>query len=144
MIKQEMDQNKNTFKERTQGVEFSLFIENVFVVEKPEQNVIEEYSSHNDAVSLVRNVLEKKQLIEKLQEKMNQRLDILNNLLANHAMNLPTPPAASMTPIIVKNNIKMINPNFGDQVSNQTFRMFENASVQQSSIDFKHFDISKE
>jgi hypothetical protein len=57
-------------------------------------------------------VLEKKALIEKLQEKMNQRLEIINSLLANHAM-IQFNQNNVGTPSIVKNNIKMINLNFG-------------------------------
>ncbi len=61
--------------------------------------------------------MEKKNLIEKLQEKMTERLGVINDLLANHAVsNAPQPEEKSgsqQAPSIVKNNIKLINLNLG-------------------------------
>ena len=109
IIKQDILQEKIKFIERTQGAEFSLFIENIFTIESKES------INNLDATTpsgLVKNVIEKKLLIEKLQDKMNQRLEILNQLLVNHAIrqnshNINPPPLN-----IVKNNINLINPTF--------------------------------
>lgn len=72
-------------------------------------------------VSIVKNVIEKKVLIEKLQEKMNERLGIINNLLANHAL-IQGNPATNGVTSVIKNDIRLINPNFGKcLVINQSF-----------------------
>lgn len=92
-----------SFNERLQGVEVSLFIENIFTVDIKESKRPTEDSS---IASLVQNVLEKKTIIEKLQEKMTQRLDIINNLLANHAFlgNGSSQTGANM----IKNHINIL------------------------------------
>lgn len=109
LIKQDIEEEKEKFKERIQGAEISLFIENIFSVDfkKPDGS-----NDNNTPASLVKNVIAKKMLIERLQEKCHQRLDIINNLLASH-IEAPHTEKDESTPGIVKNSIKMINPNFG-------------------------------
>ena len=91
----------------------SLFIENIFEVASHE---VKAPSDASNPKALVANVLEKKALIEKLQEKMNQRLDIINNLLASHTM-IQSTQNTSTAPNIMKSNVKMVNLNFGNHLS---------------------------
>lgn len=81
MIKENDGQEKSTFSERIQGAEVGLLIENIFTVETKE---VINSSDSNELTEIVKNVIEKKNIIEKLQEKMSQRLGIINNLLTNH------------------------------------------------------------
>lgn len=111
IIKEEIEEERQKFTERIQGAEVSLFIENVFAVYSKESKPIAERS---DLGTTVEKVLEKKNMIEKLQEKMNQRLDIINNLLANH-VNMNTNVSASTTPNIVKNNIRFTTVHLHNQ-----------------------------
>ena len=56
MIKQEFELEKQKFDERTLGVEFSLFVENIFTIESKEnQNNLEPTTP----AGLVKNVIEK-------------------------------------------------------------------------------------
>ena len=110
LIKQDIEQEKIKFKERTQGAEISLFIENIFTLNSKENKTNPDLSSPE---GLVKNVIEKKLLIEKLQEKMSQRLEIFNQLLANHAIRQSAMNINNNTPNIIKNSIKLINPNLG-------------------------------
>lgn len=114
LIKEDLKEEKEKFKERVQGVEVSLFIENIYSIDHLETKAT---SDPDELASIVKNVIEKKNLIEKLQEKMSERLGVINNLLANHAVsNAPQaePKAETLqTPNIVKNSIKLINLNLG-------------------------------
>lgn len=109
MIKQDIEEEKARFKERIQGAEISLFIENIFTVDSAE---VKSSGDESNLVGIVKNVLEKKVLIEKLQEKMSERLGIINNLLANHAL-IQGNTAANGVTSVIKNDIRLINPNFG-------------------------------
>ena len=81
MIKEETGEQKSKFSERIQGSDVALLIENVFTVEAKE---VINTSDSSELTEIVKNVIEKKNIIEKLQEKMSQRLGIINNLLTNH------------------------------------------------------------
>ena len=83
MIKEDIKEEKQKFKERLQGAEVSLFIENIYSVDYMESKTT---SDPDELTSIVKNVMEKKNLIEKLQEKMAERLGVINNLLANHVI----------------------------------------------------------
>ena len=56
MIKQDMEQEKVRFKERIQGAEMSLFIENIFTLNSKENKTNSDLSSPE---GLVKNVIEK-------------------------------------------------------------------------------------
>ena len=117
LIKEDLSEEKEKFSERIQGAEVSLFIENIFSVHSQD---VKTSSDSNELSCIVKNVIEKKNIIEKLQEKMSQRLGIINNLLANHytAHTVQVAQAEKIrevqqSPNIVKNNIKLINLNLG-------------------------------
>mmetsp|Transcript_1854 Transcript_1854/g.1784 ORF Transcript_1854/g.1784 Transcript_1854/m.1784 type:complete len:135 (+) Transcript_1854:871-1275(+) len=103
LIKEDIKEEKQKFKERLQGAEVSLFIENIFSVDYMETKTT---SDPDELSNIVKNVMEKKNLIEKLQEKMSERLGVINNLLANHVIaHVPLPEdktERSQAPSIVK------------------------------------------
>jgi hypothetical protein len=137
MIKLDIENEKIKFKERIQGAEMSLFIENIFTVAKLESKPTMEF---NNPESLVHNVIEKKMLIEKLQEKMTQRLDIINNMLANQGLIDGIKPPGGALSNVVQNTLSSITPSGkSTNKTDRTFKMFENSSIQQSDLNFKHF-----
>lgn len=137
MIKLDIENEKIKFQERVQGAETSLFIENIFTVAKLESKSTMEF---NDPESLVHNVIEKKVLIEKLREKMTQRLDIINSMLANQSLINNIKPTNRALSTVVKSALSGITPKAkNSNKRTSAFKMFDNTSIQQSDVNFKHF-----
>lgn len=138
MIKLDIESEKLKFTERIQGAEMSLFIENIFIIDKSEPRPSDEL---RDPASLVQTVLEKKMLIEQLQEKMAQRLDVINNMLASHALPSHAKPVNRTQSEVVNNAMATISSTGPDakRATSNTFKMFENSYIQQSDLNMRHF-----
>ena len=139
MIKLDIDSEKLKFKERIQGAEVSLFIENILTIDKIESKPSCDFSDPN---AMVHHVIEKKQLMEKLYEKMTQRIDALNNMLANHSLIQSVKPNQRVLSIPAQssglNTITVPSVQESSKLGGG-FKMFDNSQIKQSNVNFKQF-----